>query len=110
MSVYPEGPEGVVQIENYEFGQRFAVAEGCRLLHFGGGERDCRCGVRGGEGGSGLAARHSCCAQIGEEGEEGEGCAVEFEWNRRRRGGCSLIGPLQLICSRFERTVLIAQQ
>ena len=78
VGVYPERPESIVQIEDYQLWERLAVCEGCGWEDFGGGEGDCCCRIRGGEGGSGLAARHGCCWEVVEEGEGG---AVDSECN-----------------------------
>lgn len=45
VGVYPEGPESVVQVEDYEFGERFAVGEGLGWKDFGGREGDRCCWV-----------------------------------------------------------------
>lgn len=44
--VDPKRPQRVVEVEDDEFGQRLAIAEGGRCEDFGGGEGDCCCWVR----------------------------------------------------------------
>ena len=61
MCVYPEGPEGVVEIEDEEFGQRKAISE-C----LGGVDRIFELGDR-------------LLRLFDHGGEEGEGCEEDWE-------------------------------